>query len=909
MAAEDNARNGWHASESAAVLEHLETHVDGLSRDAAAERLARHGPNRLRPPRRHGPFVRFLLQFHNVLIYVLIAAAVVTALLGHWVDTGVILGVVVINAVIGVLQEGKAERALDAIRDMLSPQATAIRDGRRITVPAEELVPGDVVVLQSGDKVPADLRLLRVRELRVDEAVLTGESVAVDKHADPVPADAVLGDRLNMAFSGTLVAYGQATGVVTATGDHTEIGRISSMLADVEKLTTPLLREIAVFGRWLAGAILVAAALTFLFGLAFRDYAWGEIFLAAVGLAVAAIPEGLPAIMTITLAIGVQRMAGRNAIIRKLPAVETLGSVTVICSDKTGTLTRNEMTVQAVATAEADYAVSGVGYAPEGAVERDGAPVDPEAEVVLAELLRVALLCNDAVVGRQEGDWRMEGDPTEGALMTLALKGGLDAAELHAEQPRTDAIPFESEHRFMATLHHDHHGAGVIYLKGAPERVLEMCSRQRTADGDVAIDPDHWRGVMDGLADRGQRVLALAARPADPGQQELAFEHVDEGLVLLGLVGIIDPPREEAIAAVRQCQEAGIRTKMITGDHALTARAIGRELGIGDGSRVLTGGDVEAMDDAALERAVAETDVFARASPEHKLRLVQALQASGERVAMTGDGVNDAPALKRADVGVAMGLKGTEVSKEASDMVLADDNFASIARAVEEGRTVYDNLRKALLFLLPTNGGQALVVIAAVLAGLLLPISPVQILWVNMVTAVTLGLALAFEPTEPGVMARPPRAPTEPILSGFLVWRVAFVSVLLVTATFGLFLFAHTDDAAMEYARTVAVNTLVVCQIFYLVSARFVRRPALAAGLMRGNPWVPGSIAAIVVLQLLFTYAPPLQLLFGSQALAFADWLRILGAGLAVFLLVELEKWLLTPERGGRAPEMASTTR
>ncbi|MFV8836239.1 HAD-IC family P-type ATPase [Aquisalimonas sp. APHAB1-3] len=909
MATDQSPREDWHATEAGAVVERLETHRDGLSRDAVAERLERHGPNRLRPQRRHGPLMRFLLQFHNVLIYVLVAAAVVTALLGHWVDTGVILGVVVINAVIGVLQEGKAERALDAIRDMLSPQATAIRGGRRVTVPAEELVPGDIVVLQSGDKVPADLRLLRVRELRVDEAVLTGESVAVNKHADPVPADAVLGDRLNMAFSGTLVAYGQATGVVTATGDHTEIGRISSMLADVEKLTTPLLREIAVFGRWLAGAILVAAALTFLFGLAFRDYAWGEIFLAAVGLAVAAIPEGLPAIMTITLAIGVQRMAGRNAIIRKLPAVETLGSVTVICSDKTGTLTRNEMTVQAVATAETDYAVSGVGYAPEGAMERDGAPVDPEAEAVLPEVLRAALLCNDAVVQRREGGWHMEGDPTEGALMTLALKGGLDASDLRAELPRTDAIPFESEHRFMATLHHDHHGAGVIYLKGAPERVLEMCARQRTADGDEVIDRDHWHGVMDGLADRGQRVLALAARAADAGQQELAFEHVDEGLVLLGLVGIIDPPREEAIAAVRQCQEAGIRTKMITGDHALTARAIGRELGIGDGSRVLNGGDVESMDDAALQRAVAETDVFARSSPEHKLRLVQALQASGERVAMTGDGVNDAPALKRADVGVAMGLKGTEVSKEASDMVLADDNFASIARAVEEGRTVYDNLRKALLFLLPTNGGQALVVIAAVLAGLLLPISPVQILWVNMVTAVTLGLALAFEPTEAGVMARPPRAPTEPILSGFLVWRVAFVSVLLVTATFGLFLLAHADDAAMEYARTVAVNTLVVCQIFYLVSARFVRRPALAAGLMRGNPWVPGSIAAIVVLQLLFTYAPPLQLLFGSQALAPADWLRILAAGLTVFLLVELEKWLLSPGSGEGVAEMASTTR
>ena len=883
----------WHARDAEDVLSHLASSHDGLSSDEAAERLARYGPNRLRPPRRHGPLVRFLLQFHNVLIYVLIVAAVVTALLGHWVDTGVILGVVVINALIGVIQEGKAEKALDAIRDMLSPQATVLRQGRRQTIAAEELVPGDVVILQSGDKVPADLRLLRSRELRVDESVLTGESVAVDKRPEPVAADAVLGDRLNMAFSGTLVTYGQASGVVAATADATEIGRISSMLEDVEKLTTPLLRQIAVFGRWLAGAIIGAAALTFLFGVVFRDYAWGEIFLAAVGLAVAAIPEGLPAIMTITLAIGVQRMAGRNAIIRKLPAVETLGSVTVICSDKTGTLTRNEMTVQGIVTGGAEYDVTGVGYAPEGAVERDGSPVASDDEPVLPELLRAALLCNDATVEHHDGQWRMQGDPTEGALMTLAMKTDLDPVELSGELPRTDAIPFESEHRFMATLHHDHHGHGVIYLKGAPERVLEMCAVQRTAEGDEPIDHDYWHRAMETLAERGQRVLALAVSPVEAGRHELTFDDVEDGLTLLGLVGLIDPPREEAIAAVRQCQEAGIRTKMITGDHALTARAIGRELGIGDGERVLTGKDVEGMDDAALEDAVRGTDVFARASPEHKLRLVRALQARGERVAMTGDGVNDAPALKRADVGVAMGVKGTEVSKEASDMVLADDNFASIARAVEEGRTVYDNLRKALLFLLPTNGGQAMVVIAAVMAGMMLPISPVQILWVNMVTAVTLGLALAFEPTEPGVMERAPRRPDEPILSAFLVWRVGFVSLLLVTATFGLFLHAAGGLEVTDHARTVAVNTLVMCQVFYLVSARFVFRPSLVSGPLQGNPWVPGSIAAIIVLQLLFTYAPPLQLLFGTEALSVADWVRVVIAGVIVFLLVELEKWLL----------------
>ncbi|MDN3516326.1 cation-transporting P-type ATPase [Aquisalimonas lutea] len=896
----------WHAEEPEAVLAALASDADGLDDSDAGVRLQRYGPNRLPPPRRHGVVMRFLLQFHNVLIYVLLGAGLVTALLGHWVDTVVILGVVVINAVIGVVQEGKAERALDAIRDMLSPQATVVRGGRRRTIAAEALVPGDIVVLQSGDKVPADLRLLRTRELRVDEAILTGESGAVEKHPRPVAAEAVPGDRLGMAFSGTLVTYGQGTGVVVATAAATEIGRISAMLEEVDALTTPLLRQIAVFGRRLAGVVLAAAAATFVFGVLVRGYAWAEGFLAAVGLAVAAIPEGLPAILTIVLAIGVQRMAGRNAIIRKLPAVETLGSVTVICSDKTGTLTRNEMTVRSAATAAAEYAVSGVGYGPDGAVERGGAAVTAEDDSGLAELLRAALLCNDAGVEHRAGEWHATGDPTEAALVALAMKAGLDPVAHHDDNPRVDGIPFESEHRFMATLHHDHRGGRVILVKGAPERILDMCSRQRGPDGTEApLDRGRWHEVMDRMGDAGQRLLALATRPADSDHHDLSFADVEAGLVLLGVVGMIDPPRNEAVAAVRQCRDAGIRIKMITGDHARTARAIGRDLGIGDGLRVLTGREVEAMDDAALREAVQSTDVFARASPEHKLRLVQALQAAGQRVAMTGDGVNDAPALKRADVGVAMGLKGTDVSREASDMVLADDNFASIARAVEEGRTVYDNLRKALLFLLPTNGGQALVIIAAVLAGVLLPITPVQILWVNMVTAVTLGLALAFEPAEAGVMARPPRPPGEPILSAFLVWRVAFVAVLLVVATFGLFLHASAGPEAVDHARTVAVNTLVVCQAFYLVSARFVAQPALASGPLRGNPWVPGAIAGIVVLQLLFTYAPPLQLLFGTRPLGVVDWLPVIAAGVAVFLAVELEKSLLArfrsrPRRAAR---------
>ncbi|MEX0732281.1 MAG: cation-transporting P-type ATPase [Aquisalimonadaceae bacterium] len=903
--AQDN-RPLWHVLPSDDVLRRLQTGSDGLTPEQVRERIRQYGANRLKPPARRGLLMRFLLQFNNVLIYVLLAAAGVTAMLQHWVDTGVILGVVVINALIGVIQEGKAEKALDAIRDMLSPRAMVIRNGRRQEVPAAELVPGDIVILQSGDRVAADLRLLRVRDLRIDESMLTGESLPADKSVELMAENAMLGDRLNLAYSGTLVNYGHGTGVVVATGDATEIGRISAMLAEVEDMTTPLLRKIDVFGRWLAAAILLLAAATFLFGLGFRDYAVAEIFLAAVGLAVAAIPEGLPAIMTITLAIGVQRMASRHAIIRRLPAVETLGSVTVICSDKTGTLTRNEMTVRSVETGAGRYTVSGVGYGPEGALEKDGRPVSLDHEPQLEMLCRAALLCNDAALEHADGQWRLHGDPTEGALVTLAMKADMEPALVAREYPRTDAIPFESEHQFMATLHHDHiSGATTVYVKGAPERVLTMSDRQQGPTGDVPLDQKYWHGVMEDLADRGHRVLALAMRQLPQGQENLAFADVEQGLVLLGMVGIIDPPRDEAISAVADCRKAGIRVKMITGDHALTARAIGRELGIGDGLTALTGKEVEELDDQALRRVVAETDVFARASPEHKLRLVQALQANGEVVAMTGDGVNDAPALKRADVGVAMGLKGTEVSREASEMVLADDNFASIVKAVEEGRTVYDNLRKALLFLLPTNGGQALVIICAVLGGIIMPITPVQILWVNMVTAVTLGLALAFEPPEPGVMQRPPRPPKEQILSGFLVWRVSFVSLLLVLATFGMFIWSQASGDSIETARTVAVNTLVVCQAFYLLSARYVYAPAWTGGMLSGNRWIPGSIAAIVVLQLLFTYAPPLRLLFGTQPLPVTAWLWMPGAGLLVFICVEVEKRIMGRSR--RAPVSVST--
>lgn len=897
---EEIARTAWHALAIDEALAGQGARAGGLASTEVDERRALHGPNRLTPPKKRSALQRLLLQFHNILIYVLLGAATVTALLGHGVDTAVILGVVLINAVIGFIQEGKAEKSLDAIRNMLSLNAVVLRDGQRQTIAATDLVPGDIVVLTSGDKVPADLRLIETRNLRIEEAALTGESEPVEKCSDAVAPDAAIGDRVGMAHSGTLVVFGLGRGVVVATGDHTEIGRIGRMLAAVESVETPLLRQMAVFGRWLTFGILVLAAITLAFGMLVHGQPAGEMFLAAAGLAVAAIPEGLPAIMTITLAIGVQRMAARNAIIRRMPAVETLGAVTTICSDKTGTLTRNEMTVQRLVTAEARISVSGVGYSPHGAFTVDDSEIDPAS---LADIARVALLCNDASLREADGEWRLEGDPTEGALLALACKAGLDPALEAARLPRLDVIPFESEHRFMATLHHDHAGHSFVLVKGAPERVLGMCVRQRVGGSDAALDDAHWLGAIESLAAEGFRVLALAMAPMPAATRALTFADVDAGLTLLALAGIMDPPREEAMRAVADCHSAGIRVKMITGDHAVTATAIARAMGLTRGeARALTGADVEQMDDAALREAVRSTDVFARASPEHKLRLVAALQANGEVAAMTGDGVNDAPALKRADVGVAMGHKGTEAAKEAAEMVLADDNFASIAAAVEEGRTVYDNLRKAVVYVLPTSVGQAAMVLIAVLAGTTLPITPVQILWVNMVTAVTLSLAIAFEKPEPGLMSRPPRDPAAALVNGFMLWRIAFVTLLLVTTSFGLFLWTMEHTGSIETARTAAVNTLVGGQIFYLFNCRRLTGPVLSREGLLGNPHALQAIALLVVLQLGLTYLGPMQTLFGTAALSATSWGLVLAAGFLLLIAVEVEKVYWRRQLAGDSP-------
>ncbi len=887
----ETAATAWHALPAEAVLARLGSGRTGLDEDEARARLERHGPNRLPEPPRPGPLRRFLRQLHDVLIYVLLVSAAVTAALQAWADSAVILGVVVVNALVGFVQEGRAERALETIRGLLAPEAVVVREGRQRTVPAAELVPGDVILLQAGDRVPADARLLEARELAVDESALTGESLPVEKHTAAVPEGTPLADRRDMVHSGTLVVRGRAVAVVTATGAQAEIGRIGALVARAERVETPLVRQMAAFGRALTAAILALAAGTFAFGVLVHGEPAADMFMAAVGLAVAAIPEGLPAILTIALAAGVQRMARRRAVIRRLQAVDTLGAVTVICSDKTGTLTRNELTVEAVVTGEARYAVSGVGYDPHGEIRADGLALDPGTRPDLLELARAALLCADAdVAPGPDGEPRVTGDPVDAALVVLARKAGLDPGAERARFPRTDLIPFDPGQRLMASLHHDHTGRGYVFVKGAPERLLELCVSERARGEDRPLDPGYWHLALERLAGEGLRVIAVAARPAPAEQRILRYEDLASGLSLLGLVGLDDPPRPEAVEAVARCRAAGIRVKMVTGDHARTARAIAARFRIGgETPEVLTGTALDALDDAGLTAAAARADVFARTTPEHKLRLVRALQRRGEVVAMTGDGVNDAPALRQADVGVAMGRKGTDAAREAAEVVLADDNFASIAAAVEEGRTVYDNIRKAIAFVLPTNAAEALVIVAAVLAGQTLPITPVQILWVNMVTAVTLALAIAAEPAEADVMRRPPRPRDERLLSPFVLWRTAFVGLLMVGATYAVFLHELARSGELAAARTAAVGTLVLLEAAYLLSVRRLEAP-LWARRAPPNPWVAAAVAAVLALQLAFTYLPAMQAVFGTAAVDPGAWARGALAALAILALVELEK-------------------
>ncbi|MDZ7852754.1 MAG: HAD-IC family P-type ATPase [Halomonas sp.] len=887
----------WHALSTEEALARLESRTEGLERPEAERRLAEHGPNQLKQAESRPWWKRLLEQFNNILMLVLIVAAIASLGLGHTLDAAAIFGVVLIIALIGFIQEGKAEQALESIRQMLSPRANVLRDGRRETIPAEELVPGDIVLVESGDRVPADLRLLEARRFRTEEASLTGESTPVDKDTAAVEAESDLGDRSGMAYASTIVVQGNARGLVVETGAHTQIGRISEMLRGVEQLKTPLLRQIDRAGQVLAFFILVAAALTGAFGVLVHGQPLVEMFMAAVGLAVAAIPEGLPAIVTIGLALGVQAMARRNAIIRRLPAVETLGSISTIFSDKTGTLTRNEMTAQAIWLPQGEVHIEGIGFAPEGSFHRvsEGEPeeaaLDLDEDHALRHFLKVGVLCNDAELAEDDGRWKIHGDPTEGALVVAAAKAGLTTVKLRGDHSRSDAIPFESERKYMATLH-EVDGEQLLMVKGAPDRLLEMCHRVHTESGEVELDPEEWEARMHALSERGLRVLALAEKRVSD-VHELADEHAEEELVLLGLVGLLDPPRDEAIEAVKDCLAAGIRPVMITGDHAVTALAIARQLGFAHTERAISGREIEAMSDADLEAIILEVDVFARAAPEHKLRLVQAMQAKGGICAMTGDGVNDGPALKRADVGVAMGIQGTEAAKEAAEMVLADDNFATIVGAIREGRKVYDNIRKTITFLLPTNGGQGLAIMLAVLAGTTLPVTPLQALWVNMVVAVTLGLALAFEDAEQDIMTRQPRNPDASLLDLFLLWRVVFVSLLLLVGVFGMFSWILEHGGSEMLARTGAVNMLVMGSAAYLINSRYLLRSTLSMAGIFGSRPVWASIGIIVMLQLGWTYLPFMQVIFGSEGLGLGHWGVILAGSLAIYLIVEIEKRVL----------------
>lgn len=880
----------WYTYKIAKVLTKLNTQSSGLTLNTAQDRLKVYGPNILKSAKKRSLIIKFFAQFNHLLIYVLLVSATISALLNHWVDMSIILGVVLINALIGMVQEGRAERALDAIRQILSLQASVTRNGRRIIIPAETLVPGDIVLLKSGDKVPADLRLIDIKSLQIQEAILTGESLAVEKSIEPVDAERELGNRRCMAYSGTFVTYGKGTGVVVATGENTEIGRIGSLLNRIPDLMTPLLKKLNRFAHWLTIVILVVAAITFLFGILIRHYPIRDMFMAAVSLAVAAIPEGLPAIITISLAIGVTRMAKRNAIIRHLPAVETLGSVTVICTDKTGTLTRNELTVQHIMTAEFKFNVTGAGYGNDGDIQLNKKIIDPEKFIDLNQAIQAAVLCNDAELMFVDNEWCLHGNPIDGAFLSLGLKAGLDLTLLKKNFPLTDLIPFESEHKFMATLHHDHTGKGYIYVKGAPERILEMCSSQFSNGQFTSLNKYVWTKQIDILAEQGQRVLAIAMRPSSSEHQDLRFNDVENGLTMLALFGLLDPPREEAINAIAACQSAGIRIKMITGDYAATARSIAMQLGIKNCDEVLSGHQLDALNSAEFCDIASRVDIYARTSPIHKLKLVEALQSKNCVVAMTGDGVNDAPALKRADVGIAMGKKGTEAAKEVSAIVLADDNFASIVSAVKEGRTVYENILKTIIFILPTDGGEALIIITAILFGWVLPITPLQILWINTITAVTLGLALAFEPPEQNVMAKPPRRSNAPIFSSFLMWRILFVSLLMMLGGFGLFIWARETQASLEVARTITVNALVIGEIAYLFNTRTILTSALSFDSLLGNKSILISVTAVILFQLLFSYLPWMHTIFGTASLNLIQWVNIVLFGVGIFLLVELEK-------------------
>jgi len=894
-ASAETVASQWHAMPENAVAVELQTNQDGLAASVIASLQTKYGENSLPVAAVRSNWLRFFCQFHNVLIYVLLVSAFITALLQHWVDTGVIIAVVLANAVVGYLQEGKAEQAMNAIRELLAPQAAVLRDNKRQHIEASQLVPGDVVLLAAGDKVPADIRLFAASSLTVQEAMLTGESLPSAKDLAAVEAAAALGDRQNMLYAGTLISTGQGQGWVVGIGKQTEMGRISELLDKVDTLSTPLVQQMDSFSRRLTGFILIIALLLLGYGYVFGEYVLADLFVLLVGLSVAAIPEGLPAVMTITLAIGVQAMAKRQVIVRQLPSIETLGAVSVICTDKTGTLTRNEMRVTVVQTAAQVLDVAGEGYAPVGLLQSVSSDQTEQVKPIasdqaLQQIAMAALLCNDAQLQQQDGQWRGEGDPMEVALLAFAAKVGA-TADIKTQQPRLETLPFDAAHRWMATLHQQG-DAQQLYIKGAPEAVFALCTGQLLADGSqVALDLHYWQQQIDSLAGQGLRVLAFASQPQQTALSGLKLAEISQ-LTLLGLTGLIDPPRPEVIAAIKECATAGIVVKMITGDHVKTAAAIASQIGLENPAQVLTGVDLDRLSDDELKQQALRCNVFARTSPEHKLRLVTALQSHGLTVAMTGDGVNDAPALKRADAGIAMGDKGSAAAREAADLVLADDNFASIVAAVQEGRTVYANINKVIRWTLPTNAGEALSVILALLFGLALPVTAVQILWINLITATTLGLALAFEPAEPQSMQQPPRDRNASLLNRGLVWHITLVALLFCAAVYLVFGYAIAQGGSEQLARTMALNMLVVLEVFHLFYVRNMSSSALNWQLLKGTKVVWLTVIVVLVAQLAITYLPMLQPLFGTEAFGGRGCLVILGVGVLFYLLLEVEKQL-----------------
>ncbi|OQP30644.1 cation-transporting P-type ATPase [Pantoea latae] len=879
----------WYQHRVEEVFTALQSSPQGLSTAEAQARLAKNGPNTLPQKKTQPAWLKFLAHFNDMLIFILLAAAAITAVMGHWVDTFVILGVAVINAFIGFIQESNAEKSLKGIQNMLSNEAVVVRNGEITTLPGEAIVNGDVVMLRPGDRIPADLRLFEVHNLRVEEAILTGESTVVSKNSDALEGEKSLGDRLNLAYSGTTVSSGTASGVVVATGSDTELGHINAMMSHIETARTPLLVQIDKLGKAIFALILLMMAGLFVFGYLLRDIPLASLALSVISLAVAAVPEGLPAIISIILSLGVQSMARKHAIIRKLPTVETLGAMSVICSDKTGTLTMNEMTVKAVVLAESQWRVSGDSYEPKGELqaERSLSGLDAAQDPVMTRFLTAIDICNESQLQQDAaGQWRIVGGPTEGALKVLAAKGGIAASQATL----ASKLPFDSLYKYMA-VSGEADGDAWVLMTGAPDVLLSLCAQQQTASGAAPLDRAYWDAAITRYASEGLRTVAAAWKRVPQAIASLDHKDLQQDMVLLGLACMMDPPRPEAVAAIDDCQQAGIRVKMITGDHQETAMAIGAMLGIRNSSKALTGQDLEKMNADELAQAARQYDIFARTSPEHKLRLVKALAASGEVVGMTGDGVNDAPALKQANVGIAMGIKGTEVTKEAADMILADDNFATIAAAVKEGRRVYDNLKKTILFIMPTCLAQGLLIIIAILMGNLLPLTPVQILWMNMATSATLSFGLAFEAAEANVMRRPPRDVSAPVMDGYAIWRVLFVGLLISISAFVLEAWLQTRGYQPEFIRTVLLQTMVTAQWVYMLNCRSADSFSLDAGLLKNRGiWLVSGV--LVALQALIIYLPLMNTLFGTRPLPLKYWLIAFMVGAALFAVVELEKQL-----------------